>query len=225
MNSLLKHQYGAIWYELSKSLMDFRGALKTTTLPDEEYPYHKLLQEIYFLPKIILSDYLRESLCKQNAPNVGSVTGIFFEELIACLVSSKISSDIIVYRNYSDSDVLKKSPLQISNPDIYIRKGNKHFIIETKFVAHTSTIVAVESQLESMPVNENDRSTRVFSNQLIQYYLIGGWSSIDFAKLSDSYPYDWLCLLDGSETNIETINSLRFTKFDSILKELSRFLS
>lgn len=221
MNSI-SFAYESIWRNLTADLGQFRKQLKDYFQDYPDQKYHDSIKEIYHYPKTVMSEYLVGLLrdVEGNPPNPGSITGLFFEELIAAFLDMKKPNGVDLYRNYmpdNDGSSQIKTIMGIRDPDIYLCHQDFHYIIETKFVVNSNFIETFRNIQDAISTSSDGLN--------IKYRLIVGWSSIRHNLLEEISHTDWICVIDGSPGALAILESPGVNTFDQMLDEMVRFFN
>ena len=206
-------KYEQLWDDFTDDLFLFRALVKEELVEAQIENLHKSLRDIYHFPKSKIIKYQRRQLRGLEAPNPGSISGLFFEELITCFIDAKIPSNVKLYRNYmpdnEKANKIKKD-FGIRDPDIYLTndQNDRHYLLELKFVADDKIGNPFINKLETI----SDQSQ-------IKYDLIVGWSSFTKDWLSKG-SHEWLYILDAYPRHLEIIEDKGYHKFGTLLDNI-----
>jgi len=202
----IENQYIDLWSQFSKQLKSFNASLEEQSSNLTNHSLHDLVKRIYWIPKDSLTKYLLSTQGVNSHPNVGSVTGMFFENLINNIIRPYIRSRILnvkIEQNHCNENKIK----EISrDPDFFISNNNNHVIIELK-VAPKHRDISLACKLR-----EN------YNKIGVDYFLIGGWVSINKKDLINLSRENWLCFFDSSKNNQQILE--HFPEFDDILQSI-----
>jgi len=210
-----ERRYTEIWDEFVDDIVDLYKKSHPNRL-SEGMSVHEQLRSIYDLPKVKFREYMRRT-SRADVPDVGSVTGFFFEDIVHFFVQSKLSSTANIIERNACSVTKLCEGLPVKKPDIFLSSGNRHVFIEVKFAPKLRDINYVEDIQSRIATGKNERSLR--------YYLIGGWLSVNSVKLHRMTDHkDWMCFMQASERNKNTGYMDEFIRFDDLLETIKSFL-
>jgi len=219
---LVRDQYEDIWRSLQYKLQNFSTSYLVNYLPpiDELTGtiIHELVKEIYHYPKSIMVEYLKGQIPKHSSPDPGSITGLFFEDLMADIFSVyHPKAKTKLYRNFIPDPALRdacKVKLGVTKPDLYFELEGTHHFIEMKFKGTTPFLSGFSSIQKK--IKEGKIAERV------EYWGIIGWSSIEHKKLKKEDPdvNDHLCILDGVDSALDIVQSQKYLTIDALLCQI-----
>ena len=172
---------------------------------------HETLKKLYGVPNKEIRTALQYPKVDKTSGNIGSVTGIFFEQIVTSLAVSYIKNvypNAIISRNTCEKSSIVHGITR--DPDLYIRENNKEVVIEMKVSPKKADLEYVKNLKEK------------FEKKNIGYFLVGGYVSADKYLLNSFNLGGWACFLEGSESNKDVIST--FPTFTSIIANVNEFL-
>jgi len=183
-----KQKYLATWSEFPNILNEAYQGLHDYVYNSEHETLHMLAAELFGIPYHRIRAALQHPKVEANPINIGAVTGIFFEQLMASILIPAIKMvipNIRCERNCCTHPIISKVA---SNPDIFISNGEARVVVELKVSP------------KKMDLEPSILMRSKYSNIGVSYYLIGGYVSASDELLKSCDP-TWCVFLEGSESN------------------------
>jgi hypothetical protein len=205
-------KYTKIWRQFTESLREVYDEIGEEISLSPEPDLHGRLRALYGIPYDVIRVALASPRVDDTSGNIGTITGLFFEQLTTALIVPTIRShfpNVRIERNKCSSEVVRSVA---RDPDLYISENGKDAVVEFKV---SSKKIGLERILE----------TREAHRQLgIGYLFVGGYvsSTADFLHHFRS-EVPWATFLDCSDRNRGVLDEL--PTLDDVVASLVRLLA
>ena len=201
-------KYTQIWKRFASEL---RGVYENLAEIPETTTLHEQMKEMYGVPYEEIRPALKKPEVDDTSENIGSITGLFFEQVATALIVPKIRQHVPGARIARNTCPEKSLHSVTRDPDLYVTNNKKRLIVEFKASPKKGEFENVLWAHEKL------------STQGVGYYFLGGYATAKpelFRKLNTDSK--WACILEASDRNSEVIKEL--PALDEIVKEMIEFL-
>lgn len=201
-------RYREVWHDFVDEMLRTCEELRTAA-QREGADLHALLTACQAVP-YDEAHRLMEDGADKTSNNIGSITGLFFEQIAAALVTGYLSSrvpDVRVERNTcSDSSLVGIA----RDPDIFLSLGGRRVVFEIKVAPKKRDLAWVRSLRQGYEDHE------------ARYYLIGGYASLTRGDLQVLVSERWACFTASSGRNRVELEKL--PRLDDLVRQAASFL-
>jgi len=208
----IKQDFDDVWEDFAASLDYFYERAAERALMEDGPSLHETFQVCYWVPKEGLQRVLRRK--KGEQVNVGSATGLFFEQMAASLIERALRERIPklkAERNQTEHSELRNVRNQ---PDLVIRGENsdRAVVFEFKAAPKRNDLKGVRGQ----------RQEFIDSPLPLKFYLVGGYVSCNKSDLQSYIGEGWATFLKSSDRNQEVIEN--GPTLDDFVRDAARYL-
>jgi hypothetical protein len=208
----IKQDFDDVWDDFAASLDDFYDRAAERALMEDGPSLHETFRACYWVPKEGLQRVLRRT--EDEQVNVGSATGLFFEQMAASLIERALQKripNLIVERNQTDHPELRDVRNQ---PDLVIRHAgtDRAVVFEFKAAPKRNDLNGVRGQRQEFNA----------SPVPLQFYLVGGYVAFDKSDLQSYISEGWATFLKSSDRNQEVIEN--GPTLDDFVRDAARYL-
>lgn len=171
---------------------------------------HDTLRKIYGVPYEEIRSALLYPKVNWTSENIGSVTGIFFEQAVSSLAVPFIKSkypNAQIGRNACDSANVRSIA---RDPDLYVKVSDIEVVIEMKVSPKKRDLEYVKEIKEK------------FNQAGIGYFFVGGYVAANRELLNSFKSESWACFLEASRRNEDILSIL--PAFDTVMKNAVYYL-
>jgi hypothetical protein len=194
----LKEDLRSIWTDFARSLDDFYERAARSSLGESGPSLHDTFRKCYWTPKEGLKRVLRRE--EDEDVNVGSATGLFFEQMGASLIEASIreqvEDSITFERNWTQNRDLRalyaQPDLLLTSPD-----ADRYVVFEFKTAPKKGDLGYVREQ----------RQTYLESTFDIQYFMVGGYVTRKKSALRNFMEEGWSTFLTCSDRNRDVVEA------------------
>ena len=203
-------RYWRIWNRFGEDLSQMFAEIghQATTAPSGEL--HRLLKKMYSVPYGEASGLLEIPVTDGKKPNIGSVTGLFFEQLIVSVVVPCIRAALPSARFERNSCSNQTVRDLVRDPDLFVSFGERIAVFEIK-------VSPKKRDLENLRERKS-----LFEGRGIGFFLIGGNVSAN-RDLLTSVNDGWATFLDSKQPNRDLLQQL--PTVDALLERVIQHLT
>lgn len=197
-----------VWSRFASDLSDVYSTLGESISQSKDRDLHETLKEIYGHPYREIRQALKVPTVTATSDNIGSITGLFFEQAATAIVVPALRrriSNLHVERNKCSKDSVRALA---RDPDLYLSHSGRDAVVEFKVApkkANLDSVLAAKQRYEAAGVG---------------YFFVGGHvsaTSEGLRRFKDKTP--WACFMTCSPANEQVLAEI------SILDDLCEFLS
>lgn len=203
-------RYEAAWKDFVNRTSEVHGELYNLASRDIATDLHGVLASLHGVPYSQAQKMFLKDPSGRSAKNIGSITGLFFEQLAAALICGYLKPRVAGIRIESNTCSIAVLAAIARDPDLSIHHGTRCVIFEMK-VAPKKPDFAYARSLKERYERENAR-----------YFLVGGYASLSGSELGRLADERWACLMSSSTRN--TAASRQLPTLDDLLSGAATFL-
>jgi len=204
-------RYLEVWETFTTQISLITKDLVNVDVSEQANNLHDILKEMQWVPYHTAPKMFSSLNISEKRSNIGSVTGVFFELIVASVVTGAVRNHLpeaeISFNSWVRNDTLKDTINR--DPDIFIHYRGRYVVFETKVSPKQNDINHAKWLREKCIAQKN-----------VEFYLIGGYVSANADSIESVQ--GWACFTDSSERNKNLIEQFRF---DDILNKAIHFLS
>lgn len=213
MSQSIKDEFKEIWGRFAKRLDSFYERAATQARRDHGLTLHEVFRSNRMVPKRHLQRILSSE--EEENVNVGSATGLFFEQMAASLIEPVLRTEapgVTVERNAATHHpelqrVAEQPDLLATSAD-----GERAVVFEFKAAPKRDDLAAIRRQ----------RKRYVEAGVPVRFYLVGGHVSYKKAELADYVEEGWATFLNASDANKSVLE--KGPKLDDLAEAAARFI-
>lgn len=212
-STALSEELESIWTDFAQSLDEFYERAASKSLQKSGSSLHGTFRSCYWVPKRGLKRVLKRD--EEEDVNVGSATGLFFEQMGASLIESyirkKVGREVLVERNWSENPDIRDLYEQ---PDLLMTSADdqRFVVFEFKTAPKKDDLAHVRKQ----------RHTYLEADLDVQYFLVGGYVSRKKSALRALLNEGWSTFLTCSSRNQEVLSA--GPKLDDLVRRAATHL-
>ena len=183
-----EERYWGIWSRFTKDLSQMFAEIGQRAAAAHSDELHSLLKKLYSVPYGKARSILKTPVTDDKEPNIGSVTGLFFEQLVVSVVVPRIGAALPnarFERNRCSNQTVRSL---FRDPDIFVSNGERFAAFEIKVSPKKRDL----EYLRRMKTSLDSRD--------IGFFLIGGHVSAN-RELLLSFNDGWATFLDSKQPN------------------------
>lgn len=213
MSTTLRSEFEEIWDDFVRQLNDFHERAAVRARRDSDLTLHEVFRKNRIVPKRKLQHLLRSH--EGEKVNVGSATGLFFEQMAASLIEPALREEVAGITTERNAATHHPTLRKVSEqPDLLVTDadGERAVVFEFKAAPKQSDLSSVRSQ----------RQQYMDSDVPVQFYLVGGHVSRNKEALADYLEGGWATFLNASDANKPVLESS--PKLDDLVDEAAQLL-
>lgn len=206
-------RYKEIWQEFTDKISKLSADIIETVRLEDGINLHVLLKSLQNIPYNQGPDLFGGlTISGEKRSNIGSITGLFFEIMTASIITGYMNKHlpdaVIELNSCSSEEVVRIS----RDPDIFVRYNERYVVFETKTSPKKRDLEYARGQYK-----------KYSESPKIQYYVIGGHTSINKAFLKQLAEEEWVCFTSTSDQN--KIELAYLPSLDELLEKSIRHLT
>lgn len=209
--SQIESEYVAAWDGFVAKVNSLQETVaKSISGNDYSSTLHSLLKSVQWVPYNKAHE-LAIPIDIDTQPNdIGSITGLFFELWASTIILAYLSnetSDLRIERNRHTNRPSTDLP---RDPDLHIEANSRSVVVEIKVAP------------KKRDIDRAERIRTAYAEEGIPFFLIGGYVSVNSARLEALGSDRWCCFMSSSSTNEPVLASL--PRLDDLLEDMQSFL-
>ena len=196
--------YVAAWTQFGNDLQSIFDEIGDRVASGSVENLHGILRSIYSVPYEKVRKTLEIPLVNETSENIGSITGLFFEQSVMALVVPFIRRAIPNARFKRNKCSSRRVRALSRDPDLYVKSQEGEAVIEVK-------VAPKKGDLEHL-LQMRERHEAIG----VGYYLVGGYVSASATMLGCFRQNTWACFMESSKRNESFLKSL--PTLDSVIQ-------
>ena len=200
-------RYTEIWQTFVEEISTLSKDIIDSVSLEKEPNLHGILKSLQAVPYQQAHNLFDGLAIPTNKrPNIGSVTGVFFEIMTASIIQGYIKKHLPDATVELNSCSHTKVGGVARDPDIFIHYNGWHVVFETKTSPKRRDLEHVREQ-----------RSKYLGLKHTQYYVVGGHASMNKSLLHQLAEGQWICFTSVSERNQDELKA--FPSLDELLEK------